>query len=84
MLKGSMLTEGETLQVSVLPTSQALYMFTLGDVADVNPVIKFLPQTLHVCGRNLITGLTSVASTRVDILSACEVDRRNLECLSLC
>ena len=42
---GSMSTEGETLQVSVV---QVLDMSTLGDAADVNPVIKFLPHTLHV------------------------------------
>ena len=40
---------------SFCPTLQVLDMSTLGDAADVNPVIKFLPQTLHVCGRNLIT-----------------------------
>jgi hypothetical protein len=34
--KGSMSTEGETLQVSVLPYTCS----TLGDAADVNPVIK--------------------------------------------
>ena len=32
-------------------------MSTLGDAADVNPVIKFLPHTLHVCGRNLIVDM---------------------------
>ena len=26
-------------------------MSTLGDAADVNPVIKFLPHTLHLYGR---------------------------------
>jgi len=26
-------------------------MSTLGDAADVNPVIKFLPHTCNVCGR---------------------------------
>ena len=36
-------------------------MSTLGDAADANPVIKFLPHALHVCGRNLITGITSAA-----------------------
>jgi hypothetical protein len=82
---------------SFCPTLQVLDMSTLGDAADVNPVIKFLPHTLqhlavdssdclhdplsqlwwitwfrghvctllstvrccNVCGRNLITGLTS-------------------------
>jgi hypothetical protein len=33
------------------PTLQVLYMSTLGDAADVNPVIKFLPYTVnHVAG----------------------------------
>ena len=36
------------------PTLQVLDMSTLGDVAGVNPVIKFLPHTCNVCGRNLI------------------------------
>jgi hypothetical protein len=35
---------------SFCPTLQVLDMSTLGDVADVNPVIKFLPHTLHVVG----------------------------------
>ena len=43
--KGSMSTEGETLQFSVLPTLQVLDMSTLGDAADVNPVIKLPPHT---------------------------------------
>jgi hypothetical protein len=42
----------------------------------VNPVIKFLPHTLHVCGRNLITGLTSATSPRVDISSTCTVGQK--------
>jgi hypothetical protein len=54
------------------PTLQVLDMSTLGDATDVNPIIKFLPHTLHVCGRNFITGLTSAASPRVDISSTCE------------
>ena len=37
------------------PTLQALDMSTLGDAADVNPVIKFLLHMCNVCGRNLIT-----------------------------
>jgi len=41
---------------SFCPTVQVLNMSTLGDAADVNHLIKFLPHTLHVCGRNLITG----------------------------
>ena len=35
-----------------------------------------LPHTLHVCGRNLITGLTSAASPRVDISSTCKVGQK--------
>ena len=38
------------------PALQVLDMSTFDDAADVNPVIKFLPHTLHVCGRNLIIG----------------------------
>jgi hypothetical protein len=47
-------------------------MSYLGDAADFNPVIKFLSHTLHVCGTNLITGLTSAASPRLDISSTCK------------
>ena len=52
-------------------TLQVLDMSTLGDAADVNPVIK-----CNVCGRNLITGLTSAASPRVDISSTCKVGQK--------
>ena len=31
-------------------TLQMLDKPTFGDAADINPVIKFLPHTLHVCG----------------------------------
>ena len=55
------------------PTLQVLDISTLSDVADFNPVIKFLPHKLHVCGRNLTTGLTSATSPRVDISSTCKV-----------
>ena len=55
------------------PTLQVLDKSTLGEAADVNPVIKFLPHTLHVCGRTLITGLTFAASPRVDLSSSCKV-----------
>ena len=48
---------------SFCPTLQVLDMSTLGDAADVNPIINFLPHTCNVCGRNLIIGLTS--ATRV-------------------
>ena len=45
-------------------------------MTDVNSVIKFLPYTCNVCGRNLITGLTSAASPRVDIPSTCKVGQK--------
>ena len=61
---------------SFCPTLQVLDISTLGDAAYVNPVIKFLPNALHVCGRNLITGLTSASSPRVDISSTCEVGQK--------
>ena len=51
-------------------------MSTLGDAADVNPVIKFLPHACNVYGRNLIKGLTSAASPRVDISSTCKVEQK--------
>ena len=58
-------------------TLQVLDISTLGDAADVNPVIKFLlPHTCNVCGRNLITGLTSATSPRVDISSTCKVGQK--------
>ena len=50
---------------SFCPTLQVLDMSTLGDAADVNPVIKFLQHTL-----------TSAASSRVDISSNCKVGQK--------
>ena len=49
-------TEGEHVNrgrdtPSFCPTLQVLDTSTLGDAADVNPVFKFLPHTLHVCAR---------------------------------
>jgi hypothetical protein len=61
---------------SFCPSLQVLDMSTLGDAADVNPVIKFLSHTLYVCGRNSITVLTSAASPRVDISSTCKVGQK--------
>ena len=61
---------------SFCPTLLVLDMSTLGDAADVNPLTKFLPHTCNVCGRNLFTGLTSVASTRVDISSTSKVGQK--------
>jgi hypothetical protein len=58
------------------PNLQVLDMSTLGDAADINPVIEFLPHTCNVCGRNLITGFTSAASPRVDISSTCKLGQK--------
>jgi hypothetical protein len=58
---------------SFCPTLQVLDMCTLGDAADVNPVIKV---RCNACRRNLITGLTSAASPRVHILSTCKVGQK--------
>ena len=58
------------------PTLQVLDMSTLDDAADDNPVIKFLQHTCNVCGRDLITGLSSAASPRVDISSTCKVRQK--------
>ena len=60
---------------SFCPTLLVLDMSTVGDGADLNPVIKYLPLT-YVCGRNLITGLRSAPSPRVDISSTCKVGQK--------
>jgi hypothetical protein len=44
--KGEHVNRGENTP-SFCPTLQVLYMSTLGDMADVNPVIKFLPHTVN-------------------------------------
>ena len=51
-------------------------MSTLGDTADVNPVIKLLPHTCNVCSRNLIRGLTSAASPKEDMSRTCKVGQK--------
>ena len=61
---------------SFCPTLEVLDMSTLSDAADFNPAIKFLPHTLNVCGRNLITGLTSAAPPKADISSTCKVGQK--------
>jgi hypothetical protein len=61
---------------SFCPTLQVLDISNLGDAAYINPVIKSLPHTLHMCGRNLIIGLTSAASPRMAISSACKVGQK--------
>ena len=73
--KGELVNRGRDTP-NFCPTLQVLHMSTLGDAAYVNPVIKFLPHTCDMCGRNLITGLTSAASPRVDISSTCKVGQK--------
>ena len=73
-------TEGEHVNrgrdaPSLCPTLQVLNMSTLGDMADVNPLIKFLLQC-NVCDRNLITWLTSAVSPRVEVSSTCKVGQK--------
>ena len=68
---------------SFCPTLKVLDMSTLGDAADINSVIKFLPHTLHFCGRNLITELISAASPRMYISSTCKVGQKLGVCLPL-
>ena len=58
------------------PSLQVLDKSTLGDAADINPLIKFLPYTCNECGSNLITELTSAASPRVEISSICKLGQK--------
>jgi hypothetical protein len=103
--KGSMLTEGETLQVSVLPykcsifpplvtrqisimywsschtraaTASTILCSNCGKSRGIGGTCVSAPYTtwFTVCGRNLITGLTSDASPRVDISSTCKVGQK--------
>ena len=54
------------------PTLQVLDMSTLGD-GSCHPCNHVPATQCNVCGRNLITGLTSAASPRVDVSSTCKV-----------
>jgi len=47
-------------------------MSTLGDEADVNPVIKSLPHTLYVWGRDLFTGCCRPAASSVHYTTSCK------------
>ena len=60
---------------SFCPTLQVLDMSTLGDAANVNPVIKFLP---HTCDARVWQELDYriAASPRVDISSTCKVGQK--------
>ena len=73
--EGEHVNRGRDTQI-FCPTLQVLDMSTLGDAADVNLVIKFMPHTCNVCDRNFITGLTSTASPRVDISRTCKVGQK--------
>ena len=47
------------------------------DTPNFCPTLQvLLPHMLQVCGRNLITGLTSAASPRVDISSTCKAEQK--------
>jgi len=48
---------------SFCPTLQMLDISTLGDAADVSPVIKFLPHMYNVCGRNCTTEVGNPGGT---------------------
>jgi len=52
--KGEHVNRGREMP-SFCPTLQVLDISTLSDAADINPVIKFLPHTLHTCSKNLST-----------------------------
>ena len=52
--EGEHVNRGRDTPISC-PTLQVLDMSTLGDAADANPVIKFLPHTCNLCDRNFIT-----------------------------
>jgi hypothetical protein len=56
-----MSTEGETLQV-LCPTLQVLDTSTLGDAADVNPVIKFLPRDLPQLRQRIVEAVAAIDS----------------------
>ena len=57
------------------PTLQVLDMSTLGD-GSCHPCNHVPATQCNVCGRNLITGLTSAASPSVDISSTCKVRQK--------
>ena len=69
--KGGTSTEGETLQVSVLP-----YRCSICPRLVMWQMSIILLNTCNLCGRNLITGLTSATSPRVDISSTCKVGQK--------
>ena len=80
--EGEHVNRGRDTQI-FSPTLQVFDVSTLGEAADVSPVIKLLPHTYNVCGSNLITKLTPAASPRVDISSTCKVGEKFGESLPL-
>jgi hypothetical protein len=80
---GSMSTEGETPQVC--PTSQVLDMSTVGDAADINPVIKFLPHMANHVALGACTQVPPVPSDlpqlRKRIMEAVAIDCQMLQCV---
>ena len=62
---------------SFCPTLQVLDMSTLGDAADVSPVIKFLPHTCNArVWQELDYRIDICRVTRVDISSTCKVGQK--------
>jgi hypothetical protein len=87
--KGSMSTEGEILQVSVLSYRCSIHpllvtrQMSILQTSSCHTRCHTTATTkdsggsrCNVCGRNLITGLTSAASPRVDISSTCKVGQK--------
>jgi len=62
--------------LSFCPTLEILDMFILGDPANVNPVIKFLPHTLQCVWQELDYRIDICRVTRVDISSTCKVGQK--------
>jgi hypothetical protein len=74
LAKGEHVNRGTDIPSFCL-TLQVLDMSTLGDAADVNPVIKFLPHTLHWVAGTWLQGW-QLPSPRVDISSTCKVGQK--------
>ena len=58
------------------PTLQVFDISTLGDAAGINPSTIFPPRMLHMCGGNLITGLTSTALPMVNTSNTCKIGQK--------
>jgi hypothetical protein len=64
---------------SFCPTLQVLDMSNLGDAADVNPVIKFLPHTLQHRGPPMPRDLPQLRWRIMEAVTA--IDRQMLQCV---